>query len=69
MEVLTYLEGTEVNPESRSLDTVKQMMNARYGKTDSERAWSWLSSFTEFKRGILQIIKISGFDSRDAQQD
>ena len=57
MEVLAYLESTESNSESRSVDTVIQMLNTRYGKTDSERAWSWLSSFTEFKRESAENFK------------
>ena len=59
MEVLAYLESTESNSESRSVDTVIQMLNTRYGETDSERARSWLSSssFTEFKRENAENFK------------
>ena len=49
-EALLYMESTEKQPESRSVDAVMKMMDLRYGRTDSERACSWLTAFTEFKR-------------------
>ena len=60
MEALAYLESTESNIDSRSVNAVLQILNARYGKTDPERAWDRLSSFAEFKRGSGEITKISG---------
>ena len=50
MEVLAYLESTESDPQSRTVDKVMEMSNRRFAKTDPERPWSWLSSFTDFKR-------------------
>ena len=50
MEVLAYLENTESAPHTRSVDKVMGISNHRFGRTDTERAWSWLTSFTEFKR-------------------
>ena len=63
MEIMTYLESTESNIESRSSDAVLRILNVRFGKTDSERAWSWLSSFTEFKRGNGENYGDFGRDS------
>ena len=57
MEILAYLENTESNPESRSVDKVMEILNHRFGRTDTERAWSWLSSFTEFKRDASENFK------------
>ena len=41
MEVLSDLGSAESNLESRSVDAVVQILNVRYGKTDSGRAWTW----------------------------
>ena len=49
-EALMYMESTERSPESRSVDRVIEMLDVRYARTDSERACSWLTAFTEFKR-------------------
>ena len=57
MEVLTYLETTENQPHMRTVDHVVDLLNQRFGKTDSERAWSWLSSFTDFKREVNENFK------------
>ena len=50
METLTYLEESETCPERRRLDDVIQMLDTRYGRTDSEKAWAWLTGFTNFRR-------------------
>ena len=63
MGVLAYLENTENAPHTRSVDKVIEILNHRFGRTDTERALSSLSSFTEFKREGPEIIKISGRDS------
>ena len=57
MEVLTYLESTESDPQSRTVGRVVGMLNRRFGKTDTERAWSWLSSFADFKRDRSEHFK------------
>ena len=44
------METTEIQPHSRTVDHAMEMSHRRFGKADSERAWSWLSSFTDFKR-------------------
>ena len=49
-EALIYMENTEQTPEQRSIGAVIEMLDSRYGKTDSERACAWLSAFTDFKR-------------------
>ena len=49
-DALLYMESTEKSPESRTVDHVMRIMDVRYGRTDSERACSWLAAFTEFKR-------------------
>ena len=59
MEVLSYLESTESNIDSLSLDMFAQALNVRYGETDSARAWTWLSSFTEFDRRNTENSKDS----------
>ena len=57
MGALSYLESAASNPESLSAAAVMQISNDRYGKTDSERAWAWLSSFAEFKRENAENYK------------
>ena len=57
MEVLTYLGSTESTIESRSVDAAMQISNVRYGKTDSGRARTWLSSFAEFTRENAENYK------------
>ena len=49
-EALIYMEQTERNPTSRSISTVVDVLDSRFGRTDSERACSRLATFTEFKR-------------------
>ena len=49
-EALTYMESTERCPEGRTVNQIMELMDARYARTDSERACSWLNAFTEFKR-------------------
>ena len=68
MEVLSYLESTDGDIESRSVEAVLQILNVRYGKTDYERARAWLSPFDEHRREMGKIIKISGLDSQDASR-
>ena len=50
METLKYLEESESCPERRRLDDVIQMLDTRYGRTDSEKAWAWLTGFANFRR-------------------
>ena len=57
MEVLAYLENTESAPHTRSVEKVMEILNHRFGRTDTERAWSWLTSFTEFKRDGTENYK------------
>ena len=67
MEISTYLEKLNSPPENRSVDAVMQLMNTRYGKTDSARAWSWLTSLAESKWGATGgIPKYSRLDSTGA---
>ena len=49
-DALLYMESTENQIESRSVDKIMQLLDQRFGRTDSERACSWLTAFTEFKR-------------------
>ena len=49
-DALLYMESTEGQVESRSVDKIMQLLDRRFGRTDSERACSWLTAFTEFKR-------------------
>ena len=62
MEVTTYMENTESSADARSIDAVLQIMNIRFRITDSERAWSRLSSLAEFKRQSAENFK--GFRTR-----
>ena len=41
---------TEQTPAIRTIAAIMDLLDARYAKTDSERARAWLTSFTEFKR-------------------
>ena len=50
MAVLAYLGNTENSPHLRSVGQVMDLLNRRFGRTDSERACSRQSSFAEFKR-------------------
>ena len=56
-DALLYMESTEKNPESRTVDHIMRLMDTRYGRTDSERACSWLTAFTEFKRESQENYK------------
>ena len=56
-EALTYMESTEQCPEKRTVNQIMEMMDARYARTDSERACSWLNAFTEFKRESSENYK------------
>ena len=57
MEVLAYLENTESAPHTQSVEKVMEILNHRFGRTDTERAWSWLTSFAEFKRDGAENYK------------
>ena len=50
MGTLSYLEESEAQPERRKLDVAIQMLDVRYGRTDSEKEWSWMDGFTNFRR-------------------
>ena len=54
MGALAYLENTT---HLRSVDQVIDISNHRFGRADSERAWSRMSAFTEFKRGGSENYK------------
>ena len=56
-EALLYMDQTERQPDERSIATIMNMLDARYGRTDSERACSWLTAFTEFKRESQENYK------------
>ena len=56
-DALLYMEPTEKNPETRSVDHIMRLMDQRYGRTDSERACSWLTAFAEFKRETNENYK------------
>ena len=47
---LTYMEATEITPESRHINTFLTTLDERYGGTDSEKSRAWLNAFTEFTR-------------------
>ena len=59
MGASSYFESTENQSRLRTSDDGVEMPNRRFGKTDAERAWSRLSSFTEFKRGGRENYKDS----------
>ena len=56
-ESLIYMEQTELCPETRSIAAIMDMLDSRFGRTDSERACAWLTSFTEFKRETQENYK------------
>ena len=49
-EALICAEQTERNPSERAISTIMNLLDARFGRSDSERARSRLSAFTDFKR-------------------
>lgn len=55
---MTYMAETELNPQSRNIRRLFDIMNTRYGKTDTEKSRFWLSRFADFKR-------MSGGNSED----
>ena len=52
MDALSYMEETEACPESRDLQKLFDLLDERYGRTDTEKAWMWLSQFNDFKRNV-----------------
>ena len=52
MDAMTYMEETERTPQSRDMQRIFTLLDERYGKTDTEKSWMWLSQFTEFKRNV-----------------
>ena len=52
MDAMTYMEETENHPHSREMQKVFDILDIRYGKTDTEKSWMWLNQFTEFKRNV-----------------
>ena len=56
-ESLIYMEQTELCPETRPIAAIMDVVDSRFGRTDSERACAWLTSFTEFKRETQENYK------------
>ena len=56
-EALLYMDQTEKNPGERTVNHVMDMLDSRFGRTDSERACAWLTSFTDFKRETQENYK------------
>ena len=48
-EPLLYMEQTEGDPQRRTINRITDLVDSRFGRTDSERACSWLTAFAEFK--------------------
>ena len=44
------MEQTGDAVETRTIHALTSLLDARYGKTDSGRSWSWLNQFAEFAR-------------------
>ena len=49
-DALIYMEQTERDPAGRSIVATMDILDARLGRANSERASSWLAAFAEFKR-------------------
>ena len=65
-EELLHMEQTELRPECRSIASVIDMIDSRYGRTDSERACDWLTPPTVVKREThVGITKIPGMATND----
>ena len=45
-----YMDQTRNSPESRTLQSLMDILGARYGKTESGRSWPWLNRFAGFAR-------------------
>ena len=54
---MSYMEPTDANPSSRNVPALITLLDARYAKTDSERARSWLKEFTQFTRKPAENLK------------
>ena len=54
---MSYMESTDSCPMSRSVDAFIRMLDQRFGKTDSERAFAWLKEFTQFSRKSGENLK------------
>ena len=67
-ESLLYMGQTDKNPQIRTINHIMDLVDARYGRTDSERACSRLAAFTEFKRETQGNYKDFGLDSLDVWQ-
>ena len=52
MDALAYMEDTEECPESRDTQRIFDLLDERYGRTDTEKAWMRLSQFNDFNRNL-----------------
>lgn len=50
MAAMPYMERTEQRPESRPIRKIFEILDYRFGKTDTEQSRIWLSKFEGFKR-------------------
>ena len=54
---MAYMERTGTNPQSRTMQALIDILDERYGKTDYERSYDWLTQFTEFARSANGNLK------------
>ena len=54
---LAYMEQTGAEIESRTVQALMTLLDERYGKTDIERSWSWLTRIAEFSRSPNENLK------------
>ena len=64
-EAIAYKELADQAPDSRAIVKIVDMVDSRFGATDSERARAWMTAFADFKRETQEITRISGLDSLD----
>lgn len=48
-EALLCMGQTERQPESRPIATIINMLDSRFGRTDSEKTRPWITAFAAFK--------------------
>ena len=57
LDGMVYTEQTGADAETRAIQALMNILDARYGETNSERSWSRLNQFAEFARAPCAHLK------------
>ena len=57
LDGLEYMGKTELAPHTRAIATLLNDLDERYGETDTEKAWSWITAFTDFSESSTDPYK------------